>query len=213
MWLGWFGFNGGSTFSITEDPALVGRIIMLTNFGAAAGGLSALLISWRRQGEPDLTLTLNGVIGGLVSVTAAVPYLAPIGAIACGAIAGGLVIWGTYLLDVTGIDDAVGAAAAHGLCGIWGTIAVGLFGLSRYGVPGLLTNGINSGSFELLSVQTLGALIIAVTSFAASYLVFVGLSFFMTIRSSKFDESVTVSSPEASQGNVSSTPGLAGTGD
>ena len=214
LWLGWFGFNGGSVLSLTADPALVGRIFILTNLGAAAGALSAMAISWLRSGKPDVLLTLNGVIGGLVAVTAGAAYLSFWGAVVSGAVAGGLVIWGTWLLEVTGIDDAVGAVAAHGLCGIWGTVAVALFGLPAYGVAGLFATNFSAAALGLVSVQVLGTLIVAVLSFGASYLTFVLIGSFTPIRVSKEAEVLGADATSNSEASgAGAVPGLAGAGD
>ena len=126
LWLGWFGFNGGSVLS--ADPALTSLTLVTTSLAAAAGGVVAFLVSTLMYKNYDLTMFLNGILGGLVGITAGADQMSPTDAVIIGAIAGAIIVFGVALIDKLKLDDPVGAIAVHLICGIWGTLAVGLFG-------------------------------------------------------------------------------------
>ena len=128
LWLGWFGFNGGSVLS--ADPANTSLVLVTTCLAAAAGGLGAALFSGLLYRNLDITMFMNGVLGGLVGITAGADQMGPTEAIAIGAIGGIVVVLGVALLDKCKLDDPVGAIPVHLFAGIWGTVAVGLFGAS-----------------------------------------------------------------------------------
>ena len=128
LWLGWFGFNGGSVLS--ADPANTSLVLVTTCLAAAAGGLGASLFSGLLYRNLDITMFMNGVLGGLVGITAGADQMGPTEAIAIGAIGGIVVVLGVALLDKCKLDDPVGAIPVHLFAGIWGTVAVGLFGAS-----------------------------------------------------------------------------------
>lgn len=143
LWLGWFGFNGGSVLS--ADPGAVSFVFVTTSLAAAAGIIAAMLLSWIIQKKPDLTMALNGALAGLVGITAGADVVSVMGAVAIGSIAGLLVVLSVMALDRIKIDDPVGAVSVHLTCGIWGTLAVGIFsaehsfvtqliGVAAYGV-------------------------------------------------------------------------------
>lgn len=156
LWFGWFGFNPGSTLSATGDDAItaMGSIFVTTNLAAAAGATMTMIVSWIRYKKPDVSLTLNGALGGLVAITAGCDAVSPTGAVIIGAVAGVLIVWAVEFIDkVIKVDDPVGAVAVHCVCGAAGTIMVGLFSVSEglfYG------NGA-----RLLGVQLLGVLTVA----------------------------------------------------
>jgi len=125
LWLGWFGFNGGSVLS--ADPAMTSIVLVTTCMAAAAGGVGALVAYSFISRKPDLSMMLNGILAGLVGVTAGADVVTPLSSIIIGAIAGGLVVGSVVLMDKIKIDDPVGAVSVHLVCGIWGTVAVGLF--------------------------------------------------------------------------------------
>jgi Amt family ammonium transporter len=125
LWLGWFGFNGGSVLS--ADPALTSFVLVTTCLAAAAGGLGAMLAYSFVSSKPDLSMALNGILAGLVGITAGADVINPLSAILVGAVAGGLVVVSVLVLDKIKIDDPVGATSVHLTCGIWGTLAVGIF--------------------------------------------------------------------------------------
>lgn len=134
LWLGWFGFNAGST---TAGTPAIAKIALNTFVAAGSGAAMAMAVTWIDTGTPDATMTLNGVLGGLVGITAGCSALTPPFAIVTGAVSGLLVVYATRLLERV-IDDPVGAVAVHGVCGAWGTLAAGLFAagtsLSQIGV-------------------------------------------------------------------------------
>jgi Amt family ammonium transporter len=125
LWFGWYGFNGGSVLS--ADPAAVSLVVVTTSMAAAAGVMSAAGLSWVVDNKPDLSMALNGALAGLVGVTAGADVVGPMDAVLIGGISGLLVLSATKLLDRVGLDDVVGAVPVHLVCGIWGTLAVGLF--------------------------------------------------------------------------------------
>jgi Amt family ammonium transporter len=126
LWLGWFGFNGGSVLS--ADPELTSITLVTTCLAASAGGIVAALVSFIRFKNMDLTMFLNGIFGGLVGITAGADQMSPTDAVLIGAIAGAIIVFAVSLIDRLKLDDPVGAIAVHLVCGIWGTLAVGLFG-------------------------------------------------------------------------------------
>ena len=126
LWLGWFGFNGGSVLS--ADPELTSLTLVTTCLAAAAGGVVSALVSSAMFKNLDLTMFLNGILGGLVGITAGADQMSPTDAILIGAVAGALIVFAVSFIDRLKLDDPVGAIAVHLICGIWGTLAVGLFG-------------------------------------------------------------------------------------
>ena len=125
LWLGWFGFNGGSVLS--ADPALTSLTLVTTCLAAAAGGVVAALVSFIIYKNLDLTMFLNGILGGLVGITAGADVMTPESAIIIGAVAGILIVFAVSFIDAIKLDDPVGAIAVHLICGVWGTLAVGIF--------------------------------------------------------------------------------------
>jgi len=165
LWFGWFGFNGGST--LAADPSLVPMVIGTTLFSASAAIISSALYTLFRYNRIDPSLTLNGALGGLVGITAGTANVSLTGAIIIGLIAGVILVEGVTLLDsVLKIDDPVGAIAVHGICGIWGTLAVGLFDVQ---------NGLfYGGGASLLGVQSLGVIaVIAWTTISLGGFLFI----------------------------------------
>ncbi len=125
LWFGWFGFNSGST---TAAGGSIGYIAVTTNLAAASGAVGAMIMAWILFKKPDGSMTLNGALAGLVSITAGCDAVSPLGALAIGSAGGVLVVLSVLLIDrILKIDDPVGAVSVHGVCGAWGTIAVGLF--------------------------------------------------------------------------------------
>jgi ammonium transporter, Amt family len=126
LWLGWFGFNGGSVLS--ADSASTSLVLVTTSLAAASGGIVAFLLSTALYKNFDLTMFLNGILGGLVGITAGADKMSPIDALLIGAIAGTIIVYAVSFIDRLKLDDPVGAIAVHLVCGIWGTLAVGIFG-------------------------------------------------------------------------------------
>ena len=153
LWLGWFGFNGGSVLS--ADPELTSLTLVTTSLAAAAGGVAAAFFSNLLYKNFDLTMFMNGVLGGLVGITAGADQMSPTDAIIIGLIAGVIVVLGIALIDKLKLDDPVGAVAVHLICGIWGTLAVGIFGAMA---------GFDQFLVQLIGVGIVGAFCVA-TSF------------------------------------------------
>jgi len=169
LWFGWFGFNPGSTLGVGNGE-LIARVAINTNLGAAAGGVTAMALIWIITKKADLSIAMNGALAGLVAITAPCAFVDPWAAIVIGAVAGAIIIAGTELLDKLKIDDPVGAVPVHGINGIWGTLAIGLFGKASLGVT---NNGLlYGGGLAQLGIQLLGAL-----SVAAFVLVGMGIVF------------------------------------
>ena len=128
LWIGWFGFNPGSELAATANIAY---IALTTNLSAAAGGVAATLTSWIKDGKPDISMIINGVLAGLVGITAGCADVSYLSAVIIGAIAGIIVVFSVAFFDSIKIDDPVGATSVHLVCGIWGTLAVGIFGTAN----------------------------------------------------------------------------------
>src|SRR6056297_194335 len=126
LFFGWFGFNGGSVLSANPGP--LGLVFTTTALAAAAGGVASIATSMIVLRKPDLSMALNGLLAGLVSITAGADVVGPWGAVAMGAVGGVIVVFSILFFDKIKIDDPVGAISVHGTCGIWGTVAVGIFG-------------------------------------------------------------------------------------
>ena len=149
LWLGWFGFNGGSVLS--ADPELTSLTLVTTCLAAAAGGISSSIVSNLLYKNFDLTMFMNGVLGGLVGITAGADQMSTMDAIFIGTIAGAIIVFGISLIDKLKLDDPVGAIAVHLICGIWGTLAVGVFG-NMAGIDQFITQLIGVGIVGAFSV-------------------------------------------------------------
>jgi Amt family ammonium transporter len=172
LWLGWFGFNGGSVLSAA--PGAVSLTLVTTCIAAAAGGVAATATSWSILKKPDLSLALNGILAGLVGITAGADQMAAMSAAVIGAIAGVLVVLSVMFFDKIKIDDPVGAISVHLVCGIWGTLAVGLFGAK-------------SGVGQLWD-QIVGVVAIGVFTFAFALILFGIIKASMGLRVSVQEE-------------------------
>jgi Amt family ammonium transporter len=174
LWFGWFGFNAGSTLSVDfGGVGFFAYVALNTVLGAAAGVLGAVATSWVVIKKPDLSMTLNGAIGGLVAITAACAFVAPWAAILIGAVAGAIVVGGSLLVERVGIDDPVGALAAHGMSGVWGTLALGFLTVPEL-ASRLETGGgglLYGGGLGQLGTQALGLAAVGAFTFTASLLV------------------------------------------
>jgi Amt family ammonium transporter len=174
LWIGWFGFNPGSQLAV---DAAVPYIAVTTNLSAAAGGIVATFTSWSKDGRPDLTMTINGILAGLVAVTAGCNVVSYWGAVVIGAIAGILVVYFVAFFDRIHIDDPVGALSVHLVNGIWGTLAVGLFADSNIPIAGegalkglLLGGGLAPVFNQLIGIVSVGAFTIVFSLIAWSIL-------------------------------------------
>ncbi|NLJ20031.1 MAG: ammonium transporter [Bacteroidales bacterium] len=183
LWIGWFGFNPGSTLSLS-NPELVANIFVTTNGAAAAGAIATLIVTWLRYGKPGLGMTLNGVLAGLVAITAGCDTVTPGGAIIIGAGAGIIVVFAVELFDrIFKIDDPVGAVSVHAINGAFGTIMVGLFAKGD-GISGLFYGGGTS----LLVTQIIGVAAVAAWTIACGLVLFYALKHTVGLRVSKKEE-------------------------
>jgi ammonium transporter, Amt family len=174
LWFGWFGFNPGSTLGVVSGDRVgfFAYVAATTNLAAAAGGLGGILVSWALvHRKPDLSMLLNGVLAALVAITAACGFVAPWAAVLIGAGAAGIAVWGVGAVERLGIDDPIGAVAVHGMAGVFGTLATGLFA-----VPSLAqTVGVGGGGLlytgdpHQLEVQALGLLAVGAFTFSTSF--------------------------------------------
>ena len=187
LWLGWFGFNPGSTMSF-QNPADVAHILVTTNTGAIAAVLTATATAWIFIGKPDLGMTINGCLAGLVAVTGSCAFISVGSSLIIGAISGVIVVFAVILFDRAKIDDPVGATSVHLVCGIFGTICVGLF--AQEGVTSLSeVNGLFfGGGFKLLSTELIGIIAVGAFVFVSSALVWIVLKKTMGIRVSLEEE-------------------------
>jgi Amt family ammonium transporter len=174
LWFGWFGFNPGSTLGVDfPEVGFFSYVALNTNVAAAAGVLGAVLCAWLVIKKPDLSMMLNGAIGALVAITAACAFVAPWAAMVIGAVAGGIVVLGILLVERLKIDDPIGAIAAHGLAGVWGTLSLGFLAaptlVEKVGIgeAGLLYGG----GARQLGVQALGLLAVGAFTFTAAFAV------------------------------------------
>ncbi len=171
LWLGWFGFNGGSVLS--ANPELTSLTLVTTCLAAAAGGVVAVLVSFIKYKNLDLTMFLNGILGGLVGITAGADVMTPESAIIIGGIAGALIVFAVSFIDAIKLDDPVGAIAVHLICGIWGTLAVGIF---------------STNPEHTLLIQLIGVACYAVFCIITSFLIIFTLKKTIGIRVSEREE-------------------------
>jgi len=194
LWFGWYGFNPGSqlAFSATSDSDAVMHIAMTTTLAAGAGGIVATLVSWILFGKPDLSMGLNGILGGLVGITACCDCMTDWAAILVGAVAGLLVIAGVMLLDKLRVDDPVGAWPVHGLCGIWGCMAIGILPNAHTSASiAEKLKGIDPSTFEPATnfvTQLIGTVAICGWSFVTMLVLFGALKAAGILRVSEEDE-------------------------
>jgi Amt family ammonium transporter len=186
LWFGWFGFNPGSTLSVDfGGVGFFAYVAMNTNLAAAAGVLGAVVTSWVVIRKPDLSMMLNGAVAALVAITAACAFVAPWAAIVIGLVAGAIVVLGVLAVERARIDDPIGAIAAHGMAGVWGTLALGFLTVPSQaeslatGSAGLLYGG----GFHQLGVQALGLLAVGAFTFSTSFAVLWVMKVTIGIRS------------------------------
>ena len=188
LWLGWFGFNGGSQLAWGGADAIgASNVVLITNLAAAAGGLGALITTWIWYGKPNLPQTLNGALAGLVSITAGCGNMTAIGAAVAGLIGGVIVVFSIEFIEKKlKIDDAIGAVSVHGVAGAWGTLVIGLWGVNGDTGIGLF----NGGGFSQLGSQATGVLAYAVWSIVLSYIILKVLKSTMGLRVTEEEETV-----------------------
>ena len=180
LWFGWYGFNVGSTLNAQSLDAM-GLVAINTTLAASIGALSAMLYAYfTKGGKWDLPLMLNGSLAGLVGITAGCAFMSPGSALIVGAVAGVLVVLAVDLVEAMKIDDAVGAFAVHGVNGMWGSIAIGLFGLEA--LTGSSSGILVGGGIDLLGSQILGVVAVAIWSASTSYVMFKGIMMMGLLR-------------------------------
>jgi len=185
LWFGWFGFNAGSALGV-GDGNLIARVAINTNLAAAMGGIFAMFTVWKMFGKPDLSMAMNGALAGLVAITAPCAFVDPWAAIIIGAVGGIIVVLGVLGLDKLKIDDPVGAVAVHGFNGIWGTLAIGLFGQKSLG---LVNNGLfYGGGWAQLGVQFLGVATVVIFVLLTMAIVFKLIEKSIGLRVSREEE-------------------------
>ena len=204
LWFGWYGFNPSSTLSIMDNSG-VGRVATNTTLAACTGGLAAIFIMWFQTKKWDTTAIINGFLAGLVGITCPCYWVSGVGACIIGAVAGVLVILGMELLEHLRIDDPVGAWPVHGVCGIWGTLSLGLFasgeysaaGSSPFGVPSIAPNSPDAltglfygGGLSVFAAQCVGSVIVCTATFASAMAMFAALNAFGLLRVSREGELV-----------------------
>jgi Amt family ammonium transporter len=202
LWFGWYGFNPGSTLS-AMDFGGIGRVAANTTLAACTGGLGAIFFMYFRTKKWDAGAITNGFLAGLVAITCPCYWVSPTGACALGLIAGVIVILGVDLLEFLRIDDPIGAWPVHGLCGIWGTLSLGLFASGEYAAagssptsiptivansPDALTGLFYGGGVKVLIAQCIGSFIICASTFVIAMIVFAVLNSVKLLRISKEGE-------------------------
>lgn len=193
LWLGWFGFNPGSTMAV-GDGSLIAHIAVTTNTGAAFGGVAATITAWILLGKPDLSMVINGILAGLVAVTASCAFVNVPSAAIIGLIGGVLVVFAVVFVDRLKIDDPVGAIAVHLVNGLWGTLAVGLFAVGPSETPGALYSAgpaaglFFGGGLGQFIIQLLGALAVGGMTVLLSSIFWVVLKATLGIRVTEEEE-------------------------
>jgi Amt family ammonium transporter len=202
LWFGWYGFNPGSTLS-AMDMAGIGRVAANTTLAACAGGLVAVFVGYTMNKTWDASFITNGFLAGLVAITAPCYWVSPTGSIVLGGVAGALVIAAAELLEFLRIDDPVGAWPVHGVCGIWGTLSIGLFASGEYsavgssatgvpavvaGAPETLTGLFYGGGTKVLIAQCIGSGIVVASTFAVAMVMFSVINAMKLLRVSEAGE-------------------------
>jgi Amt family ammonium transporter len=195
LWFGWYGFNPGSTLS-AMDFIGIGRVAANTTLAACTAGLTAMFAAYAMGGKWDVSFTVNGFLAGLVAITCPCYWVSPTGAIMLGGVAGVIVVYGVELLEYFRIDDPIGAVPVHGICGIWGTLSLGLFATGEFGATGPfaadnsapLKGLFYGGGFQVLIAQAIGSLIITTATFVVALAVMYAVNAMGILRVSKEGE-------------------------
>ena len=191
LWVGWFGFNPASTGGLSDGGVQVAaKVFITTNLAACAAAITSMFFTWFRYGKPDVSMTLNGILGGLVAITASCDVVSPLDSVIIGVVGGVLMCLAIPFIDAKlKVDDPVGAISVHGVCGLWGTLAVGLFAsdealLGSDFLPGLF----HGGGFTALGVQALGAVVLIAWAAGVGGAVFLVLKKAGILRAKPEDE-------------------------
>ncbi|PSB31093.1 ammonium transporter [Chlorogloea sp. CCALA 695] len=192
LWLGWFGFNPGSTMSVNPSIA---HIALTTNLAGSFGGIAATITAWLYLGKPDLSMIINGILAGLVGITASCAFVSLPWAAVIGAVSGVIVVFAVTFFDRIKIDDPVGATSVHLVCGIWGTLAVGLFAEGPAGALNLYGEGLGpirglllGGGFQQVWSQVVGIISVGGITVLLSTIFWVALKATLGIRVTAEDE-------------------------
>lgn len=172
LWFGWMGFNPGSTLSVDFGGfGFFAYVALITNIAGAAGAVTGLVVAWLKLGKPDISMMLNGALGALVAITAGSGFLAPWAAVVVGAVAGTIAVFGVIIVERVGIDDPIGAVAVHGMAGVWGTLALGLFAVPQLAKNLATGSGglVYGGGLHQLGVQALGLIAVGAFTFSSSF--------------------------------------------
>ncbi len=188
LWFGWYGFNAGNTLTGDEQIA---QVIINTTLAGSAAAISSMVTAWFKYGKPDVGMTLNGALAGLVGITAGAAYIEPVWTVVIGIIAGVIVVNSITFFDKKRIDDPVGAISVHGVCGVWGTIAVGIFKTNEM------------FSLHNILIQLLGSVVAFAWAFSVSYLIFKLIAMTIKLRVSEEEEFVGL---DLSEYSVSAYP-------
>jgi Amt family ammonium transporter len=172
LWLGWFGFNPGSTTAV--GGGAFAKIAVTTNLSAAAGAVAAMIVSWVMFKKPDVSFALNGALAGLVAITAGCDIMSPAMAALTGAIGGVIVVFSCLFFERIGVDDPVGAVSVHGVCGAWGTLAIGIFS--------------SEAGMGQLGTQALGVAAAFLWAVPVSFVIFYGIKMTVGLRVSEAEE-------------------------
>ena len=197
LWFGWYGFNPGSTLGM-GNPGLVGLIVLNTTLGAGAGLVACMFLVYARTGKWDLVFALNGALAGLVAITAGCAFVLPASSIVIGAVAGIVMYFCVGFIENLKIDDPVGAFSVHGACGVWGTVAIGIFGAPELmfgafaGKGGLLAGG----GLESLILQFGGVMAVAGATVAMSFVMFSALKAFNRLRVDPVGDKISIDAYE-----------------
>jgi Amt family ammonium transporter len=195
LWFGWYGFNPGSTLSAMDFEG-IGRVATNTTLAACAAGLTAMFWAYMSSKKWDAGFTTNGFLAGLVAITCPCYWVTPTGAILLGGVAGVVVVLGVELLEWLRIDDPIGAVPVHGMCGIWGTLSLGLFACGKYGASGpagpdnsvALKGLFYGGGTQVLVAQLIGSAAITAATFAVAMAVMLAVNATGLLRVSKEGE-------------------------
>jgi Amt family ammonium transporter len=195
LWFGWYGFNPGSTLSAMDFEG-IGRVAANTTLAACAAGLTAMAVAYSLNKNWDISFTVNGFLAGLVAITCPCYWVSPTGSILLGGIAGIIVVGGAELLEYLRIDDPIGAVPVHGMCGIWGTISLGLFASGQYGATGPfaadnsapLKGLFYGGGTQVLVAQLIGSVIVTVATFTSAFVVMKAVNAIGLLRVSREGE-------------------------
>jgi ammonium transporter, Amt family len=173
LWFGWFGFNPGSTLAVVTGDKIgyFGYVALTTNLAAAAGAVGGIASAWVILRKPDISMMLNGVLAALVAITAACGFVAPWAAVVIGLVSGFIAVAGVLVVERAGIDDPIGAVSVHGMAGVWGTLATGIFAVPELAANLATGTGglVYTGSFHQIGVQALGLAAVGAFTFTAAF--------------------------------------------